>query len=50
MYIVAGWGSMAIQVIVAVVIAAPVLMGIYWKRIKAWLSKKQAVLETPQDK
>lgn len=48
MYIDPGVGSIMIQAIVGFVLAVPVFIGLYWRKVKSWLSRKKVASETKQ--
>lgn len=39
MYIDPGLGSMAILAIIGFIVAIPVYIGIYWRKVKVWLRR-----------
>jgi len=47
MYIDPGSWSMVVQVLIGVVVAIPILMGVYWGKVKTFLSSRKS---KPKDK
>lgn len=50
MYVDPGIGSLLIQVVIGALIAIPITLKLFWKRIMTWFAQKKAASETPRDR
>jgi len=50
MYIDPGIGSLLIQVLIGAIIAIPITLKLFWRRIRSWFIQRKAASETRRDR